>query len=38
MNWVIYSGVDETRVCHTDEISQKEKNKNHILTYIWNLE
>ena len=26
-NWVICSDVDEPKVCHTEEVSQKEKNK-----------
>ena len=33
-NCVICRDVDGPRVCHTSEVSQKEKNKYHILTYI----
>ena len=29
--------MDESRACYT-ELKQKDKNKCHIITYIWNLE
>ena len=36
--WVSSSEVDELRACYHSEVSQKEKNKYTILTYICNLE
>ena len=32
--WVINSDVDEPRVCHMEWVSQKEKNKYHMLMHI----
>ena len=33
-NWVICRDVDASRDCHTQEVSQKEKNKYRILMHI----
>ena len=36
-NWVICRDADVSRICHTSEICQKEKNK-YIDGCMWNLE
>ena len=33
--WISWTAVDETRICYTSEVSQKEKNKYRILTHIY---
>ena len=35
--WVSSSEVDEPRACYTDEVSQKEKNKYHILMHTYGI-
>jgi len=36
-NNAIFSNMDRTRDSHTDEVSQKEKDKYHMISHIWNL-
>ena len=33
--WISWTAVEETRICYTSEVSQKEKNKYRILTHIY---
>ena len=36
-NWVICTDVDEPKVYHKSEVSQKEKNEYHILMLIYGI-